>query len=321
MANYNTILGRADVADAHVPDQVTKEVIQEAPKSSIMLSNARKTPMSSKKSKQPVLESLPDAYWVNGDTGMKQTSNAGWKGITMTAEELAVIVPIPDALIDDAQVPLWEQIKPLVAEAFGQKIDGATIFGDDKPESWPDDIFTSATAAGNIVTAGIGEDLGVDVANLAGMVARQGYNVNGFISEPGLSWELISQRSANGNQIYGPSHALGQPDTLYGKPLNEDETGGFDPEKAKLLALDWNKFVIGIRQDITYDLFSEGVISDADGKVVLNLMQQDTKAMRVVMRVGWQCAAPVTRIGRKQDRVYPAGILAPAGDSGETPAP
>ena len=318
---FNNIIGRADVSDAHLPDQVSKEILAEAPKDSIMLTNARRVPMSSAKSKQPVLASLPDAYWVNGDTGLKQTSGATWNGITMTAEELAVIVPIPDALIADAQVPLWDEIKPLVAEAFGQKIDEATLFGVDKPDSWPDDVFTAATAAGNAVTAGTGADLGVDVANLAGLVSKQGYNINGFVSEPGLGWELIGQRSANGDAIYGPSHALGQPDTLYGKPINEDATGGFDGEKAKLMALDWSKFVVGVRQDITYDLFSEGVISDAEGKVVLNLMQQDSKALRVVMRVGWQCAAPVTRVGRKKDRVYPAGLLLPAGGSGETPTP
>lgn len=318
---FNNIIGRADVSDAHLPDQVSKEILAEAPKDSIMLTNARRVPMSSAKSKQPVLDKLPDAYWVNGDTGLKQTTSANWKGISMTAEELAVIVPIPDALIADAQVPLWDEIKPLVAEAFGQKIDEATLFGVDKPDSWPDAVMTAATAAGNTVTAGAGSDLGVDIANLAKLVSQQGYAINGFVSEPGLNWEMIGMRDGNGRPIYSPSLADGQPDRIYGRPLNESLSGGFDPTKAKLMALDWSKFVIGVRQDITYDLFSEGVISDAEGKVVLNLMQQDSKALRVVMRVGWQCAAPVTRVGRKKDRVYPAGLLLPAGGSGETPAP
>lgn len=310
MATYNDILGRADVSDAHMPAQVIKDIIQEAPKSSVMLTRARKVPMSSAKTKQPVLASLPEAYWVNGDTGLKQTSKTGWENLSMTAEELAVIVPIPDALIADAQVPLWDEIKPLIAEAFGQKIDAATLFGVDKPESWPDDVVKAAKAAGNTVTAYTGADLGVDVAQLAGKVAKQGYNVNGFLSEPGLNWELIGLRTEQGSPVYAPSIAEGQPDTLYGRALDEVYSGGFDTTQAKMLAVDWSKFVIGVRQDITYDLFREGVITDASGKVLLNLMQQDTKALRVVMRVGYQVAAPMTRVS-KGKKAFPAGVLLP----------
>ena len=37
-------------------------------------------------------------------------------------------------------------------------------------------------------------------------------------------------------------------------------------------------------------------------------MQQDSKAMRVVFRVGFQVAQPLTRLGT----VYPAGVVTPA---------
>ena len=80
---------------------------------------------------------------------------------------------------------------------------------------------------------------------------------------------------------------------------------------AEGLAVDWGKFVVGVRQDITYDLFKEGVISDADGKVILNLMQQDTKALRVVFRVGFNVAQPLTRLAS----VYPARGITPAEDA------
>ena len=311
MAVYNSILGSPQVTDAMMPEQVITEILQEAPKASIMLSRARRVPMAKGKTKQPVLSALPEAYWVNGETGLKQTTNAGWENLTMVAEELATIVPIPDSLIADTDTPLWEAVKPLIAEAMGAKVDQAAIFGVDKPTSWPDDIVAGATAAKNTVTGGTGADIAVDVANLAGLVAKQGYTVNGFISEPGLNWELIGMRSGQGQPIYSPSLAQGQPDTLYGRPLDEDQTGVFDTLKAKMIALDWSKFVIGVRQDITYDLFTEGVISDASGKVILNLMQQDTKALRVVMRVGYQVAAPMTRLA-KGTKKFPAGVLLPA---------
>ncbi len=137
MAGFANVLGRADLTDVQVPDQVINEVLQEAPSQSAVLSRARTVRMSSKKTKQPVLASLPDAYWVDGDTGLKQTTKNDWDNVTMTAEELAVIVPIPDAVVADSGLPLWEMIKPLLVEAIGKKVDTASLFGVDKPASWP----------------------------------------------------------------------------------------------------------------------------------------------------------------------------------------
>lgn len=302
------ITGRTEAASL-IPEQEVNEIIKMAPQQSIMLSNARIVRMTSKKYKQPVLSTLPEAYWVDGDTGLKSTSKAEWAGLTITAEELAVIVPIPDAVIDDSSVPLWDEVRPLIAEAIGKKVDGASIFGTDKPNTWPSDIVTAATAAGNVVERGTGDDLGQDVAALGAVIAKQGYGINGFISKPGMQWELIGLRDANKNPIYTP--LAGSPaNGLYGFPLNECMNGAWDATAAELIALDWSKQLIGIRQDVTYELFSEGVISDADGKVLLNLMQQDTKALRVVFRVGYAVATPKTRT--QGNTAYPAGIITPA---------
>ena len=311
---FNNIIGRADVASAALPDTVVSEIIQESPKSSIILDRARRVNMSKAKSKQPVLASLPSAYWVDGDTGLKQTSSADWKDLTMTAEELAVIVPIPDALVADSDIPLWDEIKPLLVEAIGQKIDEAAIFGVDKPTSWPEGIVPQAIAAGNAVVRGTNPDLAGDIAELGKLVARDGFAVNGFASMPGYNWELIGMRSQQGTPIYTPSLAAGTPAGLYGYALNESFNGAWHADAAELLAADWSKFVVGVRQDITFDLFSEGVISDADGKVILNLMQQDTKALRVVFRAGFQIANPKTRANADDLTRFPAGVITPVAE-------
>jgi HK97 family phage major capsid protein len=166
MAGYAEIIGRTETSDALLPDQTINEIIQTAPENSVLLSRARTVRLSAKRAKQPVLNSLPDAYWVNGDTGLKQTTDTSWSGTTITAEELAVIVPIPNTVVDDANVPLWDAVRPLLAEAIGKKVDQAGIFGTDKPASWPTAIIPAAIAAGNTVTAGTGADFGVDVATL-----------------------------------------------------------------------------------------------------------------------------------------------------------
>jgi hypothetical protein len=56
---------------------------------------------------------------------------------------------------------------------------------------------------------------------------------------------------------------------------------------------DFTQLVIGVRQDFTYKLITEGVITDAGGLVTFNLPQQDMVALRVTFRLGWQIANPI----------------------------
>ncbi|KZM68472.1 hypothetical protein AWN90_11415 [Nocardia terpenica] len=319
---YNKIVGRPTTdAQTVVPDQVVKEVIQTATQSSALLSKARPVPMSSKTYHQPVLASLPEADFVGGteleDTagsgaaepgfdgrdanpadGLKSTSNMGWKPLSMTAEEIAVIVPIPDALVDDSAIPLWESAQPLMAEAVAKRLDEAGIFGVRVPKSW--DLKGGLIGAANAyqVDASKFSDYGAAIADAGEQLGAHGVPVTGFISRPGLGWAMAKERDAVGNPIYAPATAT-TPATIYGLPTGETLTGSWNPARSQILAGDWSKVFVGIRQDVTFQLFREGVITDETGKVVLNLMTQDAKALRCVFRVGVTVAKPIDRAGRE----------------------
>ena len=313
MATYNASINRDSSDDPLVPTPVSAQIIQELPVASAVLAQAMTVPMSAKTNRQPVLSVLPTAYFVNGDTGLKQTTSQDWENLDLVAEELAVIVPIPEAYLSDAQIPVWDQVRPRIVEAFGKKIDGATLFGVDKPTTWGAPIVGSAVTAGNHTTAGGLDDLAADVAALARLVTQDGFNVNGFISAPGFLWELIGMRTSQGVPIYAPP-AGDQPSTLFGRQLNELKNGSFD-DHTQLIAGDWTKAVVGLRQDITFRLFTEGVISDDSGNVVLNLMQQDAVALRAVMRLGWAVANPITNLNSNDSTRFPFGVLETSGAS------
>lgn len=306
---YNSLVSRDSSDDPLVPTPVSDQIIEEMPTQSFILQRAGQVRMSTKSQRQPVLDVLPMAYWVNGDTGMKQTSAVDWRNVTLVAEELAVIVPIPEAYLDDAQVPLWDEIRPRIVEALGAKIDAAAIFGIDKPASWPAAIYPSLVAAGNTVRAGTGADFGVDVASLGELIAEDGFAINGFASRPGLKWKLVGLRSSQGIPIYQPDMQNGGGGNLYGYPLSEVVNGSWDADEAELIAGDWTKAIIGMRQDITYKMFDQGVISDGNGAVVLNLMQQDSVALRVTMRVAYATSNPVTTLNADSDTRYPFGAV------------
>ena len=121
------IITRESVAPSLVPDKEVLEIIKMTPAQSIMMSHARHVTMSSKRHKQPVLNTLPEAYWVDGDNGLKATSKAEWGDLSITAEEMAVIVPIPDAVVEDSKINIWGEVRPLIAEAIGKKLHLASL--------------------------------------------------------------------------------------------------------------------------------------------------------------------------------------------------
>lgn len=312
MAGFNEMINRDASGDPLVPEPVANEIISSMPQSSAVLRLARQVRMSSKTLRQPVLSLLPRAYWVSGDTGLKQTDNVDWENKVLTAEELAVIIPIPEAYLDDAQFDVWAEVRPLLAEAFGLAVDLAALWGVDKPASWDTSIGDGAVAAGNVILAGAGRDLAQDVANLSLMVAEDGYPVNGYVSGPGFRWRLVGLRSTDGLPIYAPPSGP-NPGTLYGFPVQEVLNGGFPANEGHLIAGDWTKAIVGMRQDVTFRIFTEGVISNSSGDVVLNLMQQDSVALRAVMRVGFAVANPPNRVKEATAGRYPFGLLGRTG--------
>ena len=314
MAGFNDLITRSDVP---IPTEEVGELIKVMPEESVLLRRARRQPMSTKTVKQTIMTTFPDAYWVDGDTGLKQTSKQSFAQPTMTAEELAVIAVVPDAVIDDSSLPIWETLRPYLAEAIGKKVDQAAIYGIDKPTSWPLALVPGAIAAGVITPGNLAatpadqrKDAGQLVADLGLKMARSaGAKLSGLIAEAGTGWELDRIRDADRRPIYD-----GVAGALRGVPFDELKNGawtnvGTGDTAVPIIGVDWSQVYVGIRQDITVKMLDQAVISDADGKVVFNLAQQDAKALRVVFRVGYQAVMPVNHQQLDPTKRFPAGVI------------
>lgn len=321
MPTYGTHVARTTSgSDPLVPEPLAASIIQEAPKASAALSLMSSTPLSSKTQRMPVLDVLPVAYWVGGDTGMKQTTMQAWKNVVLVVEEIACIVPIPEAYLDDADVPLWGQIQPRLTEAVGQLIDLAVIWGINKPTTWGESVFTGAGKSQHFIVQGTGVDLGQDVTKLGALMATSGYTVNGFAAAPGTSWNLAGLRSAQGVPIYQPDMTGRPGGSLYGYNMSEVNNGSWQSgvAGAVMIAGDFTKSLIGIRRDISFKMFTEGVISNDSGAVILNLMQQDAVAMRLTMRLAYATVNPVTIMEPSKNITtatarWPFGAILPVG--------
>lgn len=294
------ITNRAD-AEAIIREQVVSNIFQDAPKHSVFLSMAKKLPnMTSNQTRMRVLDFLPTAYWVNGDTGMKQTTRQAWDNVFINAGELAVIVPISDAVLSDAEFDIFGEVTPRVMEAIGQKVDAAVIFGDNRPAEWGLDIISRARQAGNNVSPATGKDYYDLILGENGVFAKvedDGYGVTGALAPMTFKSKLRGLRDTTGQPIFKSNMQDVARYSLDGAPITFPENGAFYANIAQLVVGDFSQAVYAIRQDITVKILDQGVIQDPDTKeIIYNLAQQDMTALRIVFRMGWALPNPATRL-------------------------
>lgn len=320
---YNSVIGRSD-ASALIPEDVSREIIQGvAQQSAIMQLSTRLPNMSRAQRRMPVLSTLPTAYFVNGDTGQKQTTEQAWSNKHINAEELAVIVPIPEAVLDDVDYDIWGEVRPRIEEAFGIAFDQAVMFGTNAPSDWPDDLLTGATAASHtkdLSTAiAASDDIYDTILGEGGTISfveEDGFMVNGHVAALSVRAKLRGLRDSQGNPIF--MRSLDRQDVqgatryeLDGEPIIFPRNGSMLAASALLFSGDWTQLVYAIRQDITYKVLTEAVIQDGAGNIVYNLAQQDMVALRAVFRLGWQLPNPINRIQETEANRYPFGVLVP----------
>lgn len=300
-------------AESLIPTQESNKIIQGAITQSAVLSRGRRLAnMTSRQYKMPVLDMLPIAYFVNGDTGQKQTTKQQWDKKYITAEEIAVIVPIPEAVLDDSEYDIWAEVRPRITEAFGKVIDSAILFGVNKPTSWRNDVVATATAAGAIVTLGSADNLYDKIMSEDGVIAKVencGYFVNGHMADISMRAKLRGLKNTNGDPLFKSDLQGSTQYALDGSPMVFPNNGAFDKSKALMISGDFSQLVYSIRQDITFKLFTEGVVQNTDGSIAYNLMQNDMVALRAVMRLGWEIPNPINSVEKNKEKRCPFAVM------------
>lgn len=306
-----------------IPEPVTREIMQGAiAESAVLRMGRRLANMSSKTQAINVLDALPSAYFVNGeatDSGageaFKQTTKMAWDKKKLYAEEIAVIVPIPEAALDDAAYDIWGEVKPRLTEAFGKVIDAAILFGTNKPGTWREGVVPTAIAAGNGVP--VSSDVYADIMGDGGLISKvelDGFNPNGVMSAIQMRGKLRGLRDTSGQPIFKTDMQGATRYGLDGMDMYFPMNGAFDPAQAQMIVGDWSQLVYAIRQDMTFKVFTEGVIQDPATKdIVYNLMQNDMVALRAVMRLGWEIANPINAYNAEKANPFPFSVYGKGG--------
>ncbi len=327
---YDSNISRSD-ADALMPEDAVREIFATPPQSSVIGQLARKLrDMQRGELRMPVMSALPQAYFV-GEKGrspqtfgpIKQTSEAAWENKYIHAEEIAVILPVPESVVEDMDYPIWEETLPYVREAIYGKLDYSVLFGTqnvDVPANWPNGILVAMPAAHRVPVGSVGEDLYDDLMGVGGVLSQveeDGYFVSGHVAALGMRARLRGLRTEDGLPIFVQDMKAKTPYALDGSPLVFPRNGGFDPAEALQISGDFEQLVWSIRQDIRVKVLTEGVITDnsTPRQIIHNLAQDDMIALRVTFRAGWQLPNPPNRVNPDNNTRYPFAALVPAEES------
>ena len=294
-------IGRSDVSGL-IPQEYSNDFLQVITENSTALSTFPQIPLGTKVTTFPVLSALPSAGFVTETTdatGVKPKSKVQWTDKTITVEEVAVIVPVHENVLEDSTIDLWAQIRPLVGQAFGQVIDDAIIWGTGKPTSWRTGIVPTCQSTGAAHAWASSTDIAEAFNETFEIVEAEGNDVSDVLAGPKMRAKLRGLRTTVGEFLYNGIKDNGAntdraQQGIYGADVRVVRNGTWNDAHALALAVDRSKVVVGVRSDMSYKLLDQATLGTGDD--ALNLAERDMVALRVKMRLGWEVADNATAL-------------------------
>ena len=292
-------ISRAEVATL-IQEAYADTLLGAAKAGSTVLQAFPTTSMGTKLTHLPVLATLPEAGWVSESAtaadGIKPQSKVTWENRTMVAEEIAVIIPIHENVIDDATIAVLTEIAALGGQAIGKKLDEAVLFGLDKPASWVSkSLVDAATDAGNVISVtdpddqANSNDIGGGINKAARAIALAGFAPDTLISSLALRYQVANLRDANGQPIF-------RDESLAGFRTSFNRNGAFPISNDPVVIIaDSSRVRIGVRQDISVKFLDQATIGTGVNQI--NLAERDMVAIRMKARYAYVLGDSATSMG------------------------
>jgi hypothetical protein len=269
-----------------LPVSVSRRVIESAVKQSVALQLGTVQPMPSGVEQVPVVSVAPTAGWVAAGA-RKPIATVEWSALTLQAHEIAAVCAIPDAYIDDTSSS-WnveESAENELAKAVARVLDAAILWGTNAPPGFPGGGIAAEAGA-----AQTGADALEAIDNALSVIEADGLVPNGIASSAAIGSAL---RQAYKQVAALPGESPAQ--QVYGIPVAV--TSPWDSTQGNALVGDWTSLVIGVREDINFDVSNDGVLADPDGTIQVSAFQDDQTLIRVVFRAGAVLAKPLQADG------------------------
>jgi|HubBroStandDraft_6_1064221.scaffolds.fasta_scaffold79572_2 HK97 family phage major capsid protein len=314
-----------------IPLEYARQILQEATDQSVSLRLGAVQRMTSKQQQIPVLSALPAAAFLAAQpNAVKPSTDIQWTTETITAEEAAATVAVPREWVDDSMFNLWGEIRPRLAEAIAKCVDNAIISGVGAPAGWP---VGGIIAMGNPPVQALPSpeqpDLVQAISYAMSRIEATGLDVTGFAGRTSVRGHFRGLRATTGEWLVWAPTEPGAPGSIYGSPLVYSKIGFTPATAADLIVGAWDHMVIGLREDIRFDLSDHGVLTTGAGAnrvVSVSAFEQDMVLMRVYIRLGYAVGRPVANrpdgtqgLGTPFANVkVPVASLADDADSGDS---
>ncbi|MDR0435785.1 MAG: phage major capsid protein [Propionibacteriaceae bacterium] len=276
---------RADVASM-IAEEYSADIIKASITGSLALAAFPHTSMGTKTTHMPVVATMPEATWVSesaeDDEGTKPTSKGTWTNAMLVAEEVAVIIPVHENVLEDATADMLTEISAMGGAALGKKLDQAVLFGTNKPASWTSPaLLPAAVAAGQTYQPVTGKD---DLYGAIIQAARDAngdvYNASVVLASSALRLDLLNLRGSDGHLVLTDDALRGFDATHFSR------NGAWDKAQALALICDPNFIRIGIRQDVTVKFLDQATVGG------INLAEKDMVALRFKARYAYVLGMP-----------------------------
>lgn len=313
---------RSDVSTL-IQEAYAHDFLAHATKTSAVLSAFPTKNLGTKTTNLPVLATKPHAGWVaesaTTSAGTKPVAKVTWANKTLVVEELAVIIPVHENVVDDATVDVVAEITRSGAEAIAYALDAAVIFGIGKPLSWVSkDLHKSGHDAAQIIgPSGNGaNDLAGCFLQSAESLAEL-YDPTTVLARAGMKYRLANLRATTGEPIFmGSMSDTPGSDSIYGMATHfvtgtvDDGAGGdtlvWDPDQCDAIVVDRSRVIIGVRQDIQVKFLDQAVVAG------VSLAEKDMVALRFKARFAY-CLGDNVAYGTEVQTNSPVALITPGG--------
>ena len=239
-----------------VPSEFERTLVQALEEQNIFRQLARVITTASGDRKIPVVASKGTASWVEEEGTIPESDDA-FGQVSIGVYKLATVIKISEELLNDSIFNLEQYIAREFARRIGTKEEEAFFTGDGSGK--PTGIFATSGGAGLGVTAAATSAITFDEIMDLYYSLKSPYRRNAvFVTNDATVKAIRKLKDGNGQYLWQPAVTVGEPDTLFGRPIRTSSyvptiTGG-----AKVLAFgDFSYYWVADRQGRSFQRLNE----------------------------------------------------------------
>lgn len=238
------------------PDEFERTLIQALEEENIMRQLANVITSSSGDKKIPVVASKGTASWVEEEGAIPESDDA-FGQVSIGAYKLATMIKVSEELLNDSVFNLESYIAKEFARRIGAKEEEAFFIGDGTGK--PTGIFNATGGAQLGVTAASSTAITFDEIMDLFYSLKSPYRKNAvFVMNDGTVKTIRKLKDGNGQYIWQPSVAVGQPDTILNRPVKTSAYAPTIEGAAKTIGFgDFSYYWIADRQGRAFQRLNE----------------------------------------------------------------